>query len=270
LHPRICGLIIVFTVPRLADPEEFMRPLLAALVVIAVAPIAHADVVTVISSRDNTLYESATGSLSNGSGENFFAGLTTVGIRRGLVFFKLDADIPAGSTVTSVALTLNVTQANGVPANFTLQRVLSNWGEGASNAGLPGGMGAAAAVNDATWLHTFFNASFWSSAGGDFSSIVSATTSVTGVGPFSWSSAQMVADVQAWVNDPSQNFGWIIRDSETVVRQAARFASRENANALLRPTLTVTFTPIPEPAGLVLAGVGLIGGWWIRRSAARR
>ncbi len=131
-------------------------------------------------------------------------------------------------------------------------------------------MGTAAAVNDATWLHTFFNTSFWTNAGGDFSSTISATTSITGVGPFTWTSAQMVADVQAWVDNPSLNFGWIVRDAETVVRQAARFASRENPNSQLRPTLTVTFTPIPEPTALVLAGFGMIGGWWARRSAARR
>ena len=39
-------------------------------------------------------------------------------------------------------------------------------GEGASNAGDPGGMGAPAVVNDATWVHTFYNTGFWIAPGG--------------------------------------------------------------------------------------------------------
>jgi hypothetical protein len=38
-------------------------------------------------------------------------------------------------------------------------------GEGASNAGDPGGMGAPAVVNDATWVHTFYNTGFWIAPG---------------------------------------------------------------------------------------------------------
>ena len=42
--------------------------------------------VTLQAAKDNTLYESETGALSNGSGQNFFTGKTNGGnIRRGLV-----------------------------------------------------------------------------------------------------------------------------------------------------------------------------------------
>ena len=56
---------------------------------LAFAPAALADVVTIAPNKDNTLYESATGSLSNGAGEHFFVGRTDVisggAIRRGVI-----------------------------------------------------------------------------------------------------------------------------------------------------------------------------------------
>lgn len=243
-----------------------MRYAIGILALASLTAAARADVVTIFSGRDNTLYQNATGAVSNGSGDSFFAGNTTQGFRRGLMFFKLDTNIPAGSTVTAVSLTLNVTRSNNTPTDYTLQRLQANWGEGTSNAGQPGGQGAPSTPNDATWIHTFFNTGFWGTAGGDFDPTISATTNINAFsGPFTWNSAQMVADVQGWVNSPAGNFGWIIRSDETTIRDAARFASRENADPLLRPALTITFTPVPEPTSLVLTGVAVAGGWLVRR-----
>ena len=70
------------------------------------------------------------------------------------------------------------------PAQDTqLHRVLSDWGEGTSGAGgdplhMGGGGGSPATAGDATWLHTFFDTSFWANPGGDFSSTASAARSV--------------------------------------------------------------------------------------------
>ena len=64
---------------------------------------AVADTVVVPCGRDNTLYESITGTVSNGSGPYFFVGMTTGGERRrGLIRFDVASAIPAGSTVTGV------------------------------------------------------------------------------------------------------------------------------------------------------------------------
>ena len=49
-----------------------------------------ADVVTIEPVKDNTLYESSTGSLSNGAGQHFFVGLTRLNLaRRGLLAFDI-------------------------------------------------------------------------------------------------------------------------------------------------------------------------------------
>lgn len=52
----------------------------------------------------------------------------------------------------------------------------------------------------------------------------------------------MTADVQAWVNTPATNFGWVIKTDEAGSRTAKRFASRNNATAAERPVLTIDYT----------------------------
>jgi vacuolar-type H+-ATPase catalytic subunit A/Vma1 len=52
--------------------------------------------------------------------------------------------------------------------------------------------------------------------GGDFSATVSASQSVGAIGTDTWAStAQMVADVQSWLNNPSSSYGWLVKGSNT-------------------------------------------------------
>ena len=72
----------------------------------AVAPAAGGTVV-LTPSRDNTLYESPTGELSNGAGEYLFAGSTLNGNRRrALLAFDVAGQLPAEATIESATLTL--------------------------------------------------------------------------------------------------------------------------------------------------------------------
>ncbi|MHC4694875.1 MAG: hypothetical protein ACYS67_19240, partial [Planctomycetota bacterium] len=123
-----------------------------------------------------------------------------------------------------------------------------DWGEGTSNSGLTGGGGAPATTGDATWLHTFFNTDFWINNGGDFSATVSGSQSVgTLAGDYTWgSTAQMVADVQSWLDDPNNNFGWSLLTNESIVQTARRFGSRENATVTNQPLLTIEYIPIAD------------------------
>jgi len=224
------------------------------LFLITLQPVLGADV-QIEPGKDNTLFESVTGTLSNGSGPNLFTGFSG-GLgpeqkKRALIWFNIVGNIPPGSTVTSVTLKLRLLKTVDSSSRIVeLRRVLQDWGEGSSNSGPNGGGGAPATTGDATWLHTFFdtNDPNWVNPGGDFSATVSDSQSVgTLAGDFIWgSTAQMVADVQSWLDDPSNNFGWLLLNNEIIVQTARKFGSRENVTVANRPLLTVEYIRIAD------------------------
>lgn len=175
-------------------------------------------------------------------------------IRRALLAFNVAASIPANATITTATLTLNLSQAapGSGNQNHTLHRLTADWGEGTSNAGISGGTGAGSTTNDATWIHTFYPNSFWASNGGDYSGTASATTSVGNPGSYSWSSAQLVADVQDMLNNPGNNFGWILIGNEINSQTAKKFDTKENSNPSNRPELEVTYTLPPTAQNLII------------------
>jgi hypothetical protein len=208
------------------------------------------------SDRDNTLYEDKVGAVSNGAGDHFFAGLTANGeIRRGLVHFDVSV-VPAGSTIEGVVLFLNMSRSLVGDRQVALHRATAAWGEGASDAAGQEGGGDPSEPGDATWVHTFFDGTFWSAAGGDFEPLASASIAVGDEGAYSWgSTVEMEADVSAWVDDPAQNFGWVLVGEETDLAgegflSAKRFDTRElGAAGGVGPQLQITFTP-PVPVEL--------------------
>lgn len=205
----------------------------------------RAETVLVDASKDNTLYEDASGAISNGAGGNFFAGRTgpTGGssIRRGLVAFDFTGKIPAGASITDVQLTLHMSRTASGSQSLSLHRLVGDWGEGSSADAGPGGQGVSATTNDATWLHRFFPDIPWATPGGDFLATSSATLAVAGIGFYTWSGAGLVADVQAWIDGTASNFGWLLLGEESVAKTAKRFDSRENAAPMSRPVLQVSF-----------------------------
>jgi hypothetical protein len=226
----------------------------AALATIAGAhSTAIAETTTLVADRDNTLYQSETGHLSNGAGDWFFAGKTfTSFTRRGLLHFNLDL-IPADAVVTGATLTLSFSLGQPAVADVSLHRASASWGEGTSNPKGNEGGGADATPGDATWLHTHFDTALWTNAGGDFDPSASATTPVgPDFGLYTWSGEGLLADVQAWVNGTAANNGWVvIGDEVTRFATARRFGTRENPIESERPTLFVEWTvPARNPADL--------------------
>jgi spore coat protein A, manganese oxidase len=217
-----------------------------------IAPnLARADVININPVKDNTLYEyvPADGDLSNALGDHFFTGETAVGeLRRGVLAFDIAGSVPAGSTITSVTLTLNMSRTPSNDARIVeLHRLQADWGEGTSQASGQEGAGAPATTNDATWRHRFYNSIFWTTQGGDFFGTVSASQSVAGIGSYAWTSAQMAADVQSWLDNPATNFGWLVLGDESAGATAKRFDTRESATP---PVLTIQYTvstPTPTP-----------------------
>ncbi|HEX2836698.1 MAG TPA: DNRLRE domain-containing protein [Phycisphaerales bacterium] len=238
--------------------------LLAIICSCACVAAAGADVVSLDAARDNSMYEDFGGELSNGAGPSLFAGLTQFeNRRRALIAFDLTS-IPAGSTITSVTLTLTCTRSASLAEPVSLRPSLASWGEGPSIALGEGGMGTAALPGDATWRYRFYPDVLWGTEGGDLGP-ASATTPVAGEGAYTWSSPTMAADVQAWLANPAVNFGWAIVGNEDLPQTAKRFASRENDVLHQRPVLVVEYTPVPGPAVLGVAFSSLLSASRLRR-----
>lgn len=257
-------------------PSPAIRTLLA-LAALAAAPLRAGTTVEIPADRDNTLYESVDGTLSNGSGTSLFAGRTgqEIGaIRRALVRFDVAGAIPDGAIVLAAEVRIEITAEppGASPVTFELHAVDASWGEGGSVASDPGGLGAAAESGDATWRHRFYPGTFWGDDGGDFAGVASSSTSISGFGQQAFPSTnRLVDDVQFWLDSPNSNRGWIVLGDESTPRTARRFDSREGGSP---PLLIVEYeegTPVPAlPAVALLALVALLGLAGVRALGPRR
>lgn len=213
---------------------------------------ARAHQVDIPPSKDNTLYENGLGALSNGQGEFIFTGRTgqfaNSEARRAVIAFDVAGSVPAGSIIQSVELVLTCNKAPpaaGATA-VELHRLVAAWGEGPSHAFPPEGAGDASGAGDATWIHTFFPSSLWTSAGGDFVAAPSGMTMVDQPAVYTWAStAQLEADVQDWLDNPAANFGWILIGDESVDQTARRYSSVQNVVPSEAPILRVQFSALP-------------------------
>jgi hypothetical protein len=210
---------------------------------IMAGPILVVETIDLMPTKDNTLYEDETGSLSNGAGQYMFVGRTastTDKKRRAILAFDVAGSIPADATITTATLALNLSKTNSGATTINLHVAASDWGEGSSQASGQEGGGGAATPGDVTWIHAFYDTVNWTNPGGDYDVGVSATAVVTGLGKYQWSTPQMAADVQDWL-DNGGNYGWILIGDEASNFTTRRFDSRENTNPANRPVLTVTY-----------------------------
>ena len=134
-----------------------MNRLLAVLFLLIWAVSASADTVIIEASKDNVLYDEASGLLSNGAGDSIFAGLTgEPRVVRALIEFDIAGGLPPGSIITDVTLTLYMAQAS-VTNPFTpnivgVHRALAEWGEGTSHAPGGEGQGGPSTTGVASWM----------------------------------------------------------------------------------------------------------------------
>lgn len=188
-----------------------------------------------------------------GGEPTLFAGATGSTLtNRALFKFDVARSIPADSILQNATLTMAVVKtAAGVPATFSLHRILRDWGEGTGRGpGSAGGnLGSPATPGEATWLARFHPDVLWSAPGGsapaDFGSVVSASQSIAGAGNYTFSSSTLVQDVENWLTNAASNFGWIlVCEDELTLGDARRFGSREDPpNA---PTLKLEYIPPPK------------------------
>lgn len=171
--------------------------------------------------------------------------LSNSGQNRGLFRFDLSS-IPSQATITDVRLTFGVVRVPPiqVDADFGLYPILQSWAEGSATWNIPG----------AGWHGP------GGVAGQDYAQLSSATTAIDPiVGSYTFeSTAGLVGDVQAWVNTPTANFGWmLLAEQETTDFTARQFSSKESGAGA---SLLITYV-VPEPStlGLLLAGIAVIG-----------
>lgn len=176
---------------------------------------------------------------------------------RALLEFNVASSIPAGAIINSVSLTLTVRDSppgGPVPSMFDLNRLMASWaeGNGADRGGSPAG------PNQTTWNNRMgTSGSPWTTPGGDFSPVVSASIMITGDASYTFASTpNLVSDVQAWLANPGTEYGWILRsESEGVSRTIRRFGSRLDSSG--SPVLRIQYTLVPEPSSAALALLGL-------------
>lgn len=198
----------------------------------------------ITSHKDNTIIQTTAGGLGNSKGLIYVGNIATADTitRRGLVQFDLSS-VPDNVTIDSVKLVMPLQTS----ANMTIEmyKVTSDWGEGTSYSA--GGMGAAATANDVTWLHSFYNGTFWTNPGGDYdATLVDSKTITSSDASMTMSSDEMKANVAAWVKDASTNYGWLLKSTnETAAAKGviAKFYSKETAvTDAQKPSLYVYYS----------------------------
>ncbi len=225
--------------------------------------VAAQNEIVLTPSKDNTLYESNTVALSNGAGLHLFVGRTSItsnALRRTLIAFSVAPALPEGVVIDSVQLELHLSKTVSGTKRISVHGVLTDWGEGSSDAPGSEGAGIEATIGDATWLHTFFDTSTWQIAGGDFRLNNSASRLVAGDGTYTWGpTPELIADVRQWVDEPQENFGWLLLGDEEELQTTKRFDSREHPNPDFTPKLHIYYSvatrietePIPKPFRLL-------------------
>ena len=228
--------------------KKFIKPvkpfsLLLLYLTVFLPVTVFAEEIQIPASRDATLIESAEGNTANGSGPIFFAGRTNQpahGIRRALVYFDVASALPKNAIIDFANLTLYQQSNNPEEVDVSLYRLQTGWGEGVSSSS--GGRGRPAENGDSTWLHRFWPSRQWQQPGGEFISRASATQSVAGDGVCRWpGTSHLINDVRLWLQQPEQNFGWLLRGDENTPGTAKRFSSRESNDIDRRPILTVRY-----------------------------
>lgn len=167
-------------------------------------------------------------------------------------FFRFDVSaIPAGSIITNVTLQFRVSkEAIGGPADtVALHRLLVDWAEGAK---ATGNHGTDASPGESNWIWRQRDINRWAAPGGlagtDFAAAASATLTWNQPATYTFqSTAGLIADVQAWVDAPASNQGWLLKsDTESVEAGAKRVVSREGT-AAQRPQLVIGYKAGPPP-----------------------
>lgn len=174
----------------------------------------------------DTMLEGSSPTTKNGSDTSLSVEAATK--RRSLLSWDLAGAVPPGAVVEAVSLALEVSDRS--PEVFNLYAAKRAWRE-----------------DQATW-NVFATGSSWQTGGAagvnDRGSEVLGSFSAPATGPAKISlNAAGVALVQAWVDDPAVNHGFILDGPGTSNR--LEFRASEYGTKALRPKLTITWHEAP-------------------------
>ena len=236
--------------------------LLAATASLANPSTALGDELFIAPSKDATIFlnnsDDQMVATANGSGLSLFVGLINAppsnpnSIRRAIVAFDPVAALqalniqPYDVLLNTVELEMRVTKEASGPDSvpMSLHRATSPWTEGPSGAGSATGNTFSAGQNDATWYYSSFSNQRWNQAGGDFEATPSATSPVGATSMALWTSDEMLADVQQWLDHPETNHGWFLIGDEVTRQSVKRLSSVNDTVSSNRPSLLLNFTPL--------------------------
>lgn len=223
----------------------------------------QAEIISLTPLNDSSIYSDSDNA---GSGKDVIhVGRNNSGaLKRGLIEFDIAGSLPANAIINDASLVFH--QDNDRSNTISLHRITADWGTvivGSGGSGGGGGQGDPPVAGVVTWNYRIYDDQPWTNSGGDFVPTASASQDVdpTSTDPaqnyYAWVGPGLVSDLQYWLNNPTENFGWMmvgIESGNTLVR----LYSSESSVSDYVPELTIDYTTVPEPHTLMLVMGGLI------------
>ena len=163
---------------------------------------------------------------------------------RGLLRFTGVNQIPAGARITSVRLTMTVTKAPPGPvSDFHVHRLLKPWND-----------------SECSWLVRLAGPDgSWNEPGGeagtDYAEVSSAHQMIAGPALYAFESTDaFIADVNLWLSQPTQNFGWLVKTVDESIGHTARRVAA-TGGIVAGPTLIISY----DLESLQISGVQMQG-----------
>lgn len=187
----------------------------------AAAPVFQQPVVTTLSPVADSFIEGENGHHDHNKGDDRTINTNSDSskIDHGLIAFDLTA-VPAGSRVIGAALNLYLESSNGANDVVQARALTRAWVEA-----------------QATWNNAE-NSRTWSAQGGDYVADIAGTLVADTVG---WKTMDLTALAQRWVDQPTENHGFLLLTPAASGNNEKKFASKENENPAFHPTLVVSY-----------------------------
>lgn len=208
------------------------------------------DVLTMQGASQDTYIESGSPDTYFGGDPQLLVGDDGTQAIRGLLNFDLDTAVPAGSTIDSAQLALNLESATtSATTNVTVSNVLDPW-------------------SDATWNQYDWNWETgtplpWNTPGGDVDTTGTATAAVPAT-PGTTATWDVTQLVQREVSGLDPSYGFELQQQGESTSQVLAFTSSWSTNGNPLPTLTVTYedgsTSSTAPAVTLVGGNSIAFG----------